>query len=111
MQDRVLVPNCKIAGDFFSRFFGLMGRRAIGADEAILFPKCDSIHTFFMRFAIDVVMVDREGRVIGVKEAMAPWRLLLPRRGIRHIIELGAHRSRELGITTGTMLQISGVWP
>lgn len=110
MDNRVLLGNCRIARDFFSRFMGLMGRTSLSDDEAIVFPKCDSIHTFFMRIPIDVVMLDRDGKVVGIDEAMKPWRMMLPRRGVKHIVEMKAFRSRELGIVPGRVLEINGAW-
>lgn len=107
---KILVERCFVARSFFARFLGLMGRESIPADEAVLFPKCNSIHTFFMRFAIDVVVVSASGEVIKVIVAMKPWRMMLPVRGARDIVELAAHRANELGIRVGTRLQCQGVW-
>ena len=107
---RVLLPECKVATGFFVRFLGLMGRKSIPQHEALLFPKCNSIHTFFMRFPIDVVLVDKNGAVVEVVPAMAPWRLMMPRLRAKHVIEMAAHRSHELGIVPGTQLEIQGVW-
>jgi len=107
-QDRVLVSRCGIAESFVPRFLGLMGRRSLSGDEGLLFPRCNSIHTFFMRFPIDVVFLDAQGKVLTVIEALRPWRMLLPRLSAKHCLELAAHRSRELGIETGMKLQIQG---
>jgi uncharacterized protein len=109
-QGRTLIAQAKIANTFFSRFWGLMGRKELSPDEAIVFPKCNSIHTFFMRIPIDVVVLDPKGTVLSVEENMAPWRLMLPRRGASHIIEMKAFRSKELGIRAGSLLEMEGVW-
>ncbi len=110
MQDRVLFSKCRVARSFMARFLGLMGRASLPKDEAIVFPKCNSIHTFFMRFPIDVVMVDANGKVVVVREALAPWRMTLPRFDVKHTIEMSAFRSSELGIKCGLKLDIKGVW-
>lgn len=110
LADRELAVKCRVARDFFSRLMGLMGRKTIPADEALLFPKCNSIHTFFMRFPIDVIFVSKDGTVVDVIEAMAPWRMLLPRQGAKHTIEMAGGRSRELGIEKGARLGCEGVW-
>jgi uncharacterized protein len=109
-QNRVLISRCKIARDFFSRFMGLMGRKQVDADEGILFPQCNSVHTFFMRIPIDVVRLDAHGRVLKVEVNVPPWRMLMPSMATKHILELRANRSQELGIAAGTLLQIEGVW-
>lgn len=105
---RVLVPNTKVATGFFTRFLGLMGRRTLPADHALLFPRCNSVHTFFMRFAIDVVVVDAQGEVVHVTE-MRPWRLMMPRARAKHIIEMLAGRAEDLGIRPGVRLKVEGV--
>ena len=109
-QDRVLIPKLRVARSFLSRFMGLMGKRGIAADEALCFPKCNSIHTFFMRFPIDIVFVGTDGTVIDVVEGLRPWRLLLPRSKARHTVEIAARRARELGIRVGDRLRCQGVW-
>lgn len=107
---RTVVPRCYVAESFVTRLVGLMGRRSIPRDEALAFPRCNSIHTFFMRFPIDVVFVDQSGRVVKVIERLRPWRMLLPQRGAKHVIELGESRSRELGIREGMRLECEGAW-
>ena len=108
--ERVLIARCALATGFFSRFLGLMGKRGISPEEAICFPKCNSIHTFFMRFPIDILFLSKEGEVIEVVEALGPWRLLLPRRGVAHTLELAAHLSKALGIVCGDRLKMEGVF-
>lgn len=108
-EDGTLVPRCYVAQSFFARLRGLLGKRGLPDDEAVLFPRCNSIHTFFMRFPIDVILVSKDGKVVDVVEAMAPWRFLPPRKGVKHVIEMRARRSQELGIGTGVQLFYPGV--
>ena len=106
--DSVLIEKCFVAKRFFSRFMGLMGRATLPEDEAILFPRCNSVHTFFMRFPIDVVFVAKDGLVVEVVEAMAPWRLCSPRWAAKHTLELSAGRAAALGIRPGSRLDCGG---
>lgn len=108
--ERVIVAKCYVAEDFFSRFKGLMGRKDLAKTEAVMFPKCNSIHTFFMRIPIDVLLVSDQGDVVEVMESLAPWRMLMPRRGVKHVVELRSSLSKELGIKAGSRLKLSGVW-
>ncbi len=102
---KVIVPKLSIARDFLSRFLGLMGRRGLPQDEALFFPKCNSIHTFFMRFPIDVVFLDADGNVVEVIENLKAWRMLLPRSKAKHIIEFAGNRTRDLGLRSGMRLE------
>jgi uncharacterized protein len=66
---------------------GLLGRGGLGLDEALLLERTRSVHTFGMRFAILAALLDREGIVRAVVP-MPPRRVLLPRPGVRHVLEL-----------------------
>ncbi len=105
VNNQVVLAKCWLATSFFPRFLGLMGRKNLAEDQAVLFPNCNSIHTMFMRFPIDVVMVDESGEVVEIIESMKAWRMLLPRKHVKHTLEFRGQRARELGIGTGTVLQ------
>jgi len=71
----VLAHSATIAQSFSSRLTGLLGREHLPEGEGLIIDPCNSIHTFFMRFPIDVLFVDRGGRVVRRLEAMKPWRV------------------------------------
>ena len=54
---------------------GLLNRSSLGAREALIIDHCQSIHMFFMRFAIDVIFVDRNCQVVGLVVGIKPYRL------------------------------------
>src|SRR3970040_994379 len=60
---------------------GLLGRDGLDADAALVIAPSNGIHTFFMRFPIDVVYTDRAGLVLKIQEALPPWRLRACLRG------------------------------
>ncbi|MDA8194635.1 MAG: DUF192 domain-containing protein [Thermaerobacter sp.] len=72
---RVLAEHATLANTFWSRFRGLMGRSTLLPGTAFVFPRTNAIHTFFMRFPIDVVFVDREGRIVRIVKRVPPWRM------------------------------------
>jgi uncharacterized protein len=74
---------------------GLMGRAALAPHEGFLLRRCRSVHTFGMRFAIDAVLLDGDDRIVAVVP-MPPGRLLLPRRRVRHILEVAAGSGERL---------------
>jgi uncharacterized membrane protein (UPF0127 family) len=69
------------------RLVGLMGRASLPPGHALLLDPCASIHTCFMRFAIDVAFLDEENRVVRMVRQLAPWRLA-GARGSRKCVEM-----------------------
>ncbi|MHB1392320.1 MAG: DUF192 domain-containing protein [Clostridia bacterium] len=70
----MVVDDLKVAKTFKERFWGLMFRRRLPGNEGLMILGCSAIHTCFMRFAIDVVFMDINHKVIGIKEKIKPWR-------------------------------------
>lgn len=70
----LLARRVLIALDSAARRRGLLGRDAID-DDALVIAPCAAIHTFFMRFPIDVIFVDRQGRIVRCVSDVGPWRL------------------------------------
>jgi uncharacterized membrane protein (UPF0127 family) len=68
---------------------GLLGRDSLAPSAALVISPCHSIHTMFMRFPIDVIFVDRDGRAARIVRDLAPWRIALALRA-HAVIELAA---------------------
>lgn len=101
MSMRVLV-----ARSFRQRARGLLGRASLAADEALLLRPCSSIHTFGMRFAIDVVFIDAHGVVLAVREALGPWRVACC-RGAVAVLEMAPGAARRAGLGPGANLRVA----
>jgi uncharacterized membrane protein (UPF0127 family) len=100
---RVVVPNLRLAVTFWSRLIGLQFRKSLPSGCGLLLAPCDSIHTFFLRFPIDLVALDRTGSVLQVCRGVKPWRLAFPVRGTHAIVELPAG---EVSLAVGETLSI-----
>jgi uncharacterized membrane protein (UPF0127 family) len=85
-----LADNVEVANNMISRLIGLMFRNKIDKGRAMLITPCNSIHTFFMRFPIDVVFLDDQFRVIKIVRAMQPWRMSWPYWRASQVLELPA---------------------
>src|SRR5207245_9650335 len=70
----VLAERVERASTILARLRGLLGRRALPDGEALLIEPCASIHTFFMRFAIDAAFLSRELRVMRAIPDLGSWR-------------------------------------
>lgn len=77
--------NLVCCTSFFSRFMGFMGKKNI--DYALYFGHCNSIHTFFMRENIDVIMCDRDDTILYYYKDLKPNRIILPKRGVFGVYE------------------------
>lgn len=73
-NDEVLVKNLRIANTFFKRLKGLMGEKSFSEGEGLLIIPCNFIHTFFMRFPIGAVFLDKKDYVIKAME-IKPFRI------------------------------------
>ncbi len=85
--------NFYVCNSFKSRFFGLMGK--VNIKDIYIFPKCNSIHTFFMKENIDVVMLDKSGNVLKVYNNLQPWKVILPKKNVYFVIELPKNTLKE----------------
>jgi uncharacterized membrane protein (UPF0127 family) len=85
---------------------GLLGRSALAPGHALWLAPGRSIHTVGMRFAIDVVFLDRETHVVAIREQMVPWRLTWGGWRARGVLEFAAGEVARLRITRGQQLQL-----
>lgn len=100
-----LCERCALADTPVTRLKGLLGRSGLEPDEGLLLRPAPAIHTFFMRFAIDAVFVDRDMRVVGVAPRLRPWRWAR-RRHARAVLELAAGESDRRGVRVGERLRL-----
>lgn len=99
------IVRAKVASSPWSRFWGLMGKRALPEGEALLIEPCYSVHTMFMRFPIDVVFLDGEQGVMKVADALKPFRASVC-RGARRVLEMRSGDAARAGIVVGDRLRI-----
>ena len=96
-----LAFKVRVADSILGRLIGLLGKRSLKPDAGVWIVPANAIHTFGMLFSFDVVMVDKNFRVVSVTELLKPFHLILPKRHAESVFELPAHtifRSRtEVG--------------
>lgn len=93
---RVLATNIHVAGTFWERLRGLVGREGLGDGEAMLFERARQVHTLGMRVPIDVVFCDRDWRVVHVVRHMRPNRATRFVPSAHFVVELAAGASTGL---------------
>jgi uncharacterized membrane protein (UPF0127 family) len=101
-----LASNAVVAGSGAKRTKGLLGRKSLEPGEGMWIVPCEAVHTFGMRFPIDLVYLDRKHRVKKVRSNVVPWRLSAC-LSAHSIIELPSGTIGETLTQTGDLLEIS----
>ncbi len=104
VEDRVACERCDVADHVVARMRGLLGRKVLPQGEGVLLRPAGSIHTFFMRFPIDVVFLSEEDVVLKVVHRLPPWRAA-GMKGARSVLELAAGEVESRGIDVGSTLR------
>jgi uncharacterized protein len=86
-------PRTYVARRFSERLIGLAWTRSPRAD-ALLLPRCRSVHTFGMRFPLDLYWLDVAGDIVRVDRGVGPWRVVRCRRA-RCVIEVPSQARRQ----------------
>lgn len=102
----IIADNVKVAQDYLSRSIGLLNRSSLSKGEGLLIKPCNSIHTFFMKFPIDVLFLDKQGRVVKIMRSLGPWRLCAAARNGYMTLELKDEALRTVGVSVGDVVGI-----
>ena len=103
--NRTLATRLETAFDSRQRRRGLLDRTHLDPDAAMVLAPCAAVHTFFMRFPIDVVFVRRNGTVAGVVSNVKPWRIAVAPRAFA-AIELAPGAAAYSGTMRGDRLRL-----
>ena len=90
-KETFLAFRVKVADSVMSRLIGLLGRSSLAPDSGIWIVPANSIHTIGMRFTFDVVMIDKDFRVVGLREMVRPFSIVPPNFRAESVIELPLH--------------------
>ena len=102
---RVVASAVELADTSETRRRGLLGRDSLDPSAALIIAPCSAVHTFFMKFVIDVVFVDRSGVVLKGVADVKPWRIAV-RPGAYAVVELNAGAIRRSELKVGDRLQL-----
>ena len=108
MNDRTgtaIVTELEIAVDSATRRKGLLGRDRLADSTGIVIAPTNAVHTFFMRFPIDIVFVTRAGRVVKVRESVPARRIAIALRAFA-VVELAAGCAARKGLRTGDVVSV-----
>lgn len=106
----VLATRLEAAFTSAARRRGLLGRHGLTTGGAVVIAPCFAVHTWFMKFPIDIVFASRDGRVARVRSRVRPWRVSVAWTAFA-TIELGAGVADEAGVRRGDRLIIQPAGP
>ena len=101
-----VATHAHMARSWWSRMRGLLGRRTLPSGEALMIPRCRSIHTCGMQFPIDAVFVDRALRVVALRRGLRPWRIVPPVWKAWGVVEVAVGSLDRLHLTVGDQLTL-----
>ena len=101
-----VASSVEVAGTRNTRRRGLLGRDRLDETSAMLLAPCAGVHTVGMRFAIDVIFVDRQGYAVKVVRDLKPWRIALASRA-HAVIEMPAGSLRWGQVLIGDRLYLT----
>ena len=104
-RETVLGAAIEVAATSSKRAKGLLGRDALAAGEGLLFKHCSSLHTLFMRFAIDIAFISKDGKVLKLAHAVPPFRICVAPLRAHYALELPAGSLEASGTKVHDMLK------
>ena len=102
----IVCDRCTVADNPLRRMRGLLGRDGLESGEGLLLRPASAVHTYFMRFPIDVVFLDRSLVVVGIAVSVDPWKAR-SRKGAKAVLELPAGESERRGLAVGDRLTLA----
>lgn len=106
-KHREIANKLKVAENVFTRMKGLLGRSSLAEGEGLLIRPCKGIHTFGMKFPIDVVFLNKNNRVIAISKNIPPNRMTRIYHRASSVIELSAGTAEATDIYIGDEVEIA----
>ena len=105
-RQTTIVEQAEMADTMWSRFMGLMGRPGLEPNTGLVIMPNNSIHMFFMSFAIDVLHVAADGRVLKILHSIKPWRIGPIVFKSKYTVELPAGTAKRTGTVEGDQIEL-----
>ncbi|MCK9418563.1 MAG: DUF192 domain-containing protein [Nitrospirae bacterium] len=105
-KETIIASDLKEAAGFLPRLLGLIGRDSLEENEGLWMARCRAIHTFWMRFPLDVVFLDRDGIVKKTVKGLRPFRPVVSCRHAQGVLELPEGTIERARIQIGDRVKI-----
>lgn len=103
---RLIASDVKEAVTFWKRFKGLMFTTSLNDQGGLYLYPCRSIHTWFMKYPIDVVYLSDDHVVIATESKLPPWKMGMHVKGVRKVVELAEGKVKQEQIQAGQTLEL-----
>lgn len=103
----ILADNVLIAGTIWTRLRGLLGKKEFKPGSTLIIKPCNSVHTFFMQFPIDVLFVDHQDKIIKIIPQMPPWRITSIYFNAAYAIEFPANTIQRTSVKVGDQINFT----
>ncbi len=103
----LIADHVETADTWKTRLKGLLGKTEMAEGYGLLIKPCRQVHTFFMKFPIDVLFLDKENQVVGLHADLAPWRLSAYHPSALSTLELATGAIERSSTTPGHRLVFS----
>jgi uncharacterized membrane protein (UPF0127 family) len=90
-KETFLAFKVKVADSVLSRLIGLLGRRSLQPDSGVWIVPANAVHTVGMLFTFDLVLIDKNFKVVGLRELVRPFKITKPNFKAESVLELPAH--------------------
>jgi uncharacterized membrane protein (UPF0127 family) len=110
-RETFLAFRVKVADSILGRLIGLLGKRSLQPDSGVWICPANSIHTVGMLFSFDLVLIDKDFKVVGLRELVRPFRITLPNGKAESVLELPAHTIFRSRTKVGDQLLIERYEP
>ena len=104
-RQNVLASAADVADTSVKRRTGLLKHKNLEPGDGLWIVPCESVHTFFMRFAIDLIYLDKQRKIRKLRRAVPPWRISAC-FAAHSVLELPAGTIAETGVAVGDQLSI-----
>jgi len=90
-KETFLAFRVEVCDSVWGRLRGLLGKRSLKPDSGVWIVPANAIHTIGMLFSFDLVLIDKNFKVVGLRELVRPFRITLPEHKAESVLELPAH--------------------
>ena len=94
-KNSIIVEKAIMADTFWRRLVGLMGKAELGDNSGLILTPCNSVHTMFMRFPIDVIFLNHKLEILLIKQDLRPWSISPIVAGAQYVLEVNAGKALE----------------